>query len=98
MKTHTSMTLDHELIQIAKARGINVSGICNNFLRQYLEMTDLGDDKQKEKEELNEKMLRAEAEAAKYREKLWEINTKEQKKQSKRKTYTIEEEIIKKRK
>jgi|OM-RGC.v1.031238331 predicted nuclease with TOPRIM domain len=93
MKIHTSITLDIELLQIAKARGINVSRICNDFLHQYLEMTDFDDDKQKEKEELNEKMIKAEAEAAKYREKLWKINTKEQKKQSKRVIYDPKEDM-----
>ena len=90
-KMHTTITLDIELLEIAKARHTNLSRLINDFLHQHFEMNQMDDGTQQKKGELNEKMLKAEAEASKYREQLWKINTKEQKKQSKRRIYTLEE-------
>ena len=38
-KIHTTITLDRDLLDKAKKKGINISGALNDFLRTYLEPT-----------------------------------------------------------
>jgi len=56
MKSIVSMSIDYEVIVEARNRQINISKMCNNFLRDYLNMpkTDLPKDKEKLQTKLNE--------------------------------------------
>lgn len=44
MKTRVNLLLDPEVVAAAKLQNINMSGVCNNLLRQYLTVENVNDD------------------------------------------------------
>lgn len=95
MKTNKTISLDVDTAELAKAKGVNLSEICNTYLKQYL----LVDQKTipREKELLIERRAELQAEANIIETKLREFQEKERKEmEEKLKKQKIREEKIRK--
>lgn len=72
-KSVRNITIDTDTLQILKAQGVNISGICNEFLKNYAykDKTPAG----KNLEEAKQKFLDAETESSKARQELAILET-----------------------
>ena len=74
-KTLKMISIDNDVNQILKMRGVNVSGVCNDYLKRYVEIEEK-DVKIKDEEVKKEKALKLEVELGTLRKDLMLIEEK----------------------
>ena len=93
MKTKVNLSIDVDLWELAKAKGVNVSGVCNTYLKQYLNIDETK--VPKEKDLLIEKRAELTAEANLVDSRIRKFKKEEEEEQRKKsEADRIEQEAI----